>query len=243
MNEIALLLIVTTTLSAWILFVVVMLTIADLRTIVLEKALRRHPHARKWRGVTKLRARLNFHDNESLIRQPAMRFALARFQAKPSTRFVEILPLMIFPQTTAQFFAAYRIFALAPFLKVRGLMSIRSSQQWPILTQPDIAKTRWERYYAVGVWLLGCIHVVLLAYICLIAMLGETSYLLFYIAGFGLWLAWSICNYPGIAPIQKVVYVLLMPVSFGYFLWRAIIAPFAPLRLLRLLVARRPVLS
>lgn len=243
MNEIALLLIVAITLSTWVLFVIVMLTIADLRTIVLEKALRRHPHARKWRGVTKLRALLQLHGDEKLVSHPAMRFALARFQAKPSTRFVEILPLMIFPQTTAQFFAAYRIFALAPFLKVRGLMSIRSSQQWPILTQPDIAKTRWERYYAVGVWLLSCTHVVLLAYVCLIATLGETSYLLFYIAGFGLWLAWSICNYPGIAPIQKVVYVPLIPVSFGYFLWRAIIAPFAPLRLLRLLVARRPVLS
>ena len=243
MNEIMLLLIVAITLSAWTLFVISTLTVADLRTVALEKALRRHPHARKWRGVTKLRAQLQLNGDEKLVSRPAMRFALARFQANPSTRFVEILPRVTFPQTTAQFFAAYRTFALAPFVKIRSIMSIRSSQQWPILTQPDIAKGRRERYYAVGVWLLSCINIVLLAYVCLIATLGETSYLLFYIGGFMFWLAWSICNYPGIAPTQKVVYLLLMPISFGYFLGRAAYAPLTALRLVRLLIVRRPVLS
>ena len=243
MNEITLLLIVILTLSSWILFVIIALTIADLRTITLEKALRRHPHARKWRGVTKLRARLRLHGDEKLVSRSALRFALAKFQANSSTRFVEILPIMIFPQTTAQFFAAYHMFSLAPFVKLRSVISIRSKQQWPILIQPDITNTWRERCYAVGLWILGCINIVLLAYICFIATLGENSYLLAYISGFALWLAWSICSYPGIALSQRIVYLLLIPVSFGYFLWRAIIAPFAPLRLLRLLVARRPVLS
>ncbi len=245
MNEMIFLIFVTAILASWAVFAMVAITLADLRAISLEKALQRHPHARKWRGVTRLRKSLSLHGDKNLLPHKTVRLALAQFQANPATRFVEMIPRLMFPQTTQQFFAAYRMIASAPFVRLRAVLNVRSSQQqWPMFLQTDITKTHLEWCYSFAVWILAVSNISLITYIGSIAILGEPHYLLGYIAIFSLWLMWSIWSYPTITIRQKIFYLLFAPASLSYFLWRTIIAPFIPLRLLRLIAVRhRPVLS
>lgn len=245
MSETYFLLFAAIVLSAWAVFVVIAITVADLRIIALEKALRRHPHARKWRGVTRLRKQLVLHGDEKSVPRMAVRLALARFQENPSTRFVEVLPRIAFPQTTRQFFAAYRMLALAPFVRLRAGTNIQPTNHlWPTFAQPNILKSQRNLHYAFAAWFLYAVNLTVICYVGFVAMLGESSYLLTYIIIFTLWLAWSVCGYPAISARQKTAYLLLLPASLGYFLGRALVAPFSPLQRLRLInIRRRSVLS
>jgi len=245
MIEIILLLMVAVILSSWALLTIVTITIADLRTIALERSLRRYPHARKWRGVSRLKKQLDFYGDKHTVPRHTIRFALARFQANPSLRFVELLPQLMFPRTTKQFFDTYRTIALAPFVRFRSVMNIRSPHQhWLLLARPNIGRTRREYAYPAAIWLLTVLNATLLAYISFIAALGEAQYLLGYLSVFTLWLAWSICTYPDLTISHKITYLLLAPASLGYLLWRVIANLFAPLQqLCRAALRRRSMLS
>ena len=228
-NEIIFLLIVTATLSIWTLLVTVTLTIADLQTIALEKSLRRHPHSRKWRGTTKLRAQLHLYGDEKMLSRSTMRFALARFQAKPSLQFVEILPPINTPQTVRQLFGMYHMIARAPFVKLRAVLHIEpTNKRWPILsTENSVKMARW--WYSAILCVLSIMNLSVLLYVGFVTTLGEPTYLLAYLAIFALWLGWSIYSYPSITVQQKLVLISLLPVSFGYFFWLAVTAPFRPI--------------
>jgi hypothetical protein len=232
-------------LGGWAIIVMASITIADIKTINLERSLRQHPHARKWRGVTKLRKKLQMDEAGSRISKKDIRFAQARFQNDDSIRFVEIIPQLEFPQTTRQFFAAYRMITLAPFIRVRATLDVRSSDAfWPTLTNKNLKTTKFEKLYTSGLVILTTFNLALILYTGYIAIVvGLPDYLLGYGVIFGLWLAWSITNHPLLVWRQKVAYLFLAPASFGYFVWRALAAPFAPLRRVDIRPLLRRVLS
>lgn len=206
--------------------------------------LRRHPHARRWRGVTKLRSELEHHGDQASVSRDTTRFALTRFQAEPSLRFVEMLPVLTFPRTTARFFAVYRIMALAPFVRVRSVIHVRSSDQsWPtfIRRSDNHPAAHW---YQLVTWMLSIMNMWLIGQLAAIAVLGQPEYLLAYIGTFCLWVVWSVWQYPAISLSDKIIYSVLAPASLGYFLWRGIRLLYIPVRILtRLVRRRRPVLS
>ncbi|MDB5183571.1 MAG: hypothetical protein JWO07_252 [Candidatus Saccharibacteria bacterium] len=232
MIELAFLALAVVVLGSFAVMVFAAITVSDLKTIAIEKALQLHPHARKWRGVTSLRKNLLFQQDERFIGPKTIRFALARFQANPILRFVEIIPRLEFPQTMHEFFAAYHQIALAPFIKVRALLNVHTRQQnWPTFAQKDLAPSFLDRLYPLYVWLVNVINLALFIYVANIAIaLDQPDYLMAYMTAFGLWLAWSITNHPGLVWRQKIAYLILAPASFVYFLWRILAAPFSPLR-------------
>jgi len=245
MIEIAFLVFCAVVLGGWAIGTVVLITTYDLKTIELEKSLRRHPHARKWRGVTSLRKNLVLREHGRTASEQSVRFALKRFQSDPRTRFVEIIPRLEFPQTLRGFFAAYHEIVLAPFIKVRAAANVHPAHQhWPTLSRKIRSKNRLDRWYGAYAWLIHVTNLMLLSYIGNIGInLDQPDFLLAYMSIFGLWLAWSISNHPLLHWRQKMVYLLLAPASLGYFLWRAVGAPFAPLRKIPLFHLLRRVLS
>ncbi len=217
--------------GSWFVAVVLLITLRDLRIIALENERRRHPYARKWRGVTRLRRKLRVHGDEQSVPQKSFRFALAQFQANPAARFVEMIPYLAFPTTLQGLFVAYHSIALSPFIKVRAAANILpTSERWPQLKTRKRITGRLDAYYGLYVWLLQATNLLILLYVSYLMFAADQSgFLLAYIMAFGVWLAWSITNHPLLVWRQKVAYLVLAPTSFGYFLWRVIVAPFAPL--------------
>jgi hypothetical protein len=245
MIEIIFLILCALVIGSWFIAIITLITLHDVKTINLEKALHRHPHARKWRGVTKLRAKLIYSENDRFLSQTSVRFALSRFQADTTTRFVEIIPRLEFPETVSGFFAAYHEIALTPFIKVRAVADIMPNvRRWPLFTRQDHATNWRDTWYGAYVWLLHVTNLVLLLYVSYVAFgADQPDFLMAYMTAFGLWLAWSITNHPLLVWRQKIAYLLLAPASFGYFLWRVFVAPFAPLRKIPLVPTIRRVLS
>lgn len=276
MNELVFLVVGLTILGGWAMFVVIAITIHDIRSINLEKALRRHPHARRWRrrpmitinydaipsatstqslqqgGYRNIRieedgqAELSLQMGaDDILHRLALRDANSYLQYRPTARFVEIMPQLAFPQTTRQFFAAYRTLALAPFVKVHAVMNTNTlARHWPVLLREHTLPTWRERFYTLAAWMIAVTHLLLFLYIGYVSTVaGQVHYLLVYLAVFGLWLLWSITSYPRLSVRQRLAYMLLAPASLGYFLWRIFAAPFALLWLLRPRITRRRVLS
>lgn len=219
--------------GAWICLVIVAITLYDLRTIRQEKALRKHPYARRWRRKP---ATIMQHVGKNTLSKTSLRDAKHQLQYRPHARFVEIIPPQQFPEATRQFFAAYKRFADMPLIKLRSVLNVQPlAHNWPTVSrQPQLAMKRDYIYPAAG-WVLAVCHIWLLLYATYIAIAAsDVAYLMAYMSLFGVWLGWSIMSYPQLGMVQKISYLLLMPAAFGFFLWRIVSAPFRPLRFIRI---------
>ena len=275
MNDVSFLLFCLVFVAGWAIVAILALTLYDVRTIQLEKAVRQHPHARRWRNRPAISVvssktlsataeqairhgtyrKVTFIDSGSELLlsmngsehlyKTALRHSVTRLQYNQKTRFVEIIPTLAFPETTQQFFEAYRAIALAPFIKLRAVLNIQPPRRrWPTLSHRQLTVTWREHYYALITWALLVTNALLFIYVGYIAIaLGQPEYLLAYIIVFCLWLAWSIANHPHVSSWQKVAFLLLAPASLGYFLWRVFAAPLTSIREIVLLPIRHKMLS
>jgi hypothetical protein len=186
--------------------------------------------------------RINYSD---ILEKTALRDANVHLQYNESTRFVQIIPRLEFPQTMMQFFVAYHRIALAPFIRVRATFGIRPNDSfWPVLERKNLQPNQFEKYYAGAKWVVNATNLALFLYVANIAViLDQPDYLMAYMTAFGMWLAWSITNYPRLVLRQKLAYLLLAPAAFVYFLWRIMAAPFAPLHFISVQPILRRVLS
>lgn len=249
----------------WFFLVIAAISLYDIRTIRREKMMRRHPHARRWRSRPFIAAQYygkpsdeslrslhagsyrhmaidyQLHDltlhlpGSTVLPKTALHDANSQLLYRPSLRFIEIIPLQRFPETTRQFFAAYHSFAIMPFIKLRSVLNIRPlTREWPIIIrQPSDRKGRDYAYTAAS-WILALCNIMLLSYTAYIAVFAsQLLYLALYAGMFGLWLSWSIMNHPWLSATQKIGYLLLAPASLGFFVWRVLVAPLRPLRLVR----------
>jgi hypothetical protein len=224
--------------GAWVSLVIVAITLYDVRAIRQEKALRKHPYARRWRRKPATSIQ---YVGENVLPKVSLRDAKHQLQYQPHARFVEIIPPQQFPEVTRQFFAMYRRFADMPLIKLRSILNTRSSlHNWPMVSrQPQRVMKRDYMYPAAG-WVVAVCHIWLLFYVTYVAVAaGDIAYLVTYISLFCLWLGWSIMNYPQLAMVQRIGYLLLIPASLSYFLWRVFAALFRPVRFMRTYVQQQ----
>jgi hypothetical protein len=171
----------------------------------------------------------------TILAPTEIRHAVQQLHNLSDCRFVEIRPALAKPDNLTQFFHLYRTIVMAPFISVRAQLDIRPLAQslWSVMQRTSLSKT-WRTYaYQIVSWILSLANAAVVLYLVyLAAWLGQSDLLLLYITAFWLWIIVSAWDYPYLSIKQKVVYTLLAPVSFLYFLLLAIAAPLAmPLRI------------
>lgn len=111
---------------------------------------------------------------------------------------------------TFQLFRAYATLAGIPFTMAKsGLGIVRT------------------KTFALPLTVFKFMNLLLFVYACYAAAeLRQPELVLVYLAALGFWLAWAILRYPYLRPVEKLGLFMLMPVSFVYFIYRTVAAPF-----------------
>jgi hypothetical protein len=166
--------------------------------------------------------------SDTVITQTAISQAVRQFNANPSMRSFEIIPVLESPQTIREFFRVYHRIALAPFVAARaGLGVTLPSSSWPLMTNlRTTPMSQRTRLYLVLRWLAAVANLYTLVYAGYIAVvLYQPEFLLMYLAAFGFWLLWAISRYQQLRFRDKLIYLLLAPASLIYFVVRSLVTP------------------
>lgn len=168
---------------------------------------------------------------DTILEPDAITHAIRQFNNDHKLNAIELLPAFSKPQTVRQLFDLYRHVSLAPFISVRAVFhAVPLWSQWPIMirkgTRPNTMRLYISRIFR---WFALSMNALTLLYVGYIAVvLYEPLFLMMYLSGFCAWMILAIGTYPTFSRMQKVQYVLLAPVAFGYFLYLALKAPFGP---------------
>ena len=167
--------------------------------------------------------------NNDVLANDSLRNAVRKIQYYVSHRRVEIVPVFRSPQTITELFSLYKRLALLPFVSFREAMNITTAPSlWPVLSDKNTYVPTWrDTTYATTKWIVSVTNLAVLCYICFFAfMTAQPDLLLLYVAGFGLWMLWSIASYPYFSFTQKLTLFALSPISLWYFGYLALRAPF-----------------
>lgn len=225
----------------------------ELQLIRIQTSVKRHPYARKWRnkpivwiigGVPNQRhnyrkiRRTNsliarallaaIIPKDAIIDRSAIKNAVQQFNDDPQLKLVEILPLMRTPHSIRELFLSYKLFAASPFVASRAGLGIDvTSGELPVaIRNESVPVSHMTFAYTLASWLAKLANLSILMYSLYLALVpGYALFFIIYIASFSAWLAWSIITYPHLRMSQKLAYLLLLPVSFVYFLFLVIVAP------------------
>jgi|GEM_PF-3959370 len=174
--------------------------------------------------------RLLLPDTDTILDRSAISYAVHMLNDSPSLAAVELLPILKPPQTPKGLLRLYHRIAAAPFVMVRaGLGVTAPSALWPIIVHPE-QKTNWRiRLYAAGCWLVQVASLIILLYVCYLALfLTQPILLIACLCLLGAWLILAIIQYPYLSFTRRLLYMALSPVSLGYFILLCLRAPFMP---------------
>lgn len=226
------------------------LAINDIRTFRMQKAINKHPGARKWRQrpvvlldrntvhlkeIRKSYRKITTIDTSSdtyltlnigddiLLTQSAIINAVQRFNHDESLSVVALLPIIQKPQTSRQLLHAYKIIACTPFRILRSELGVASDFT---LLRPN-PPSHYSFVYTISSHVIKLFNFTTLLYALYAALiLIQPELLLTYAVALSFWLIWTICRYPHLSLDQKIFYLLLSPASFGFFTFTALTAPF-----------------
>jgi hypothetical protein len=168
---------------------------------------------------------------DTVLERTALSNAINQFNMNPNTEAVEIVPRPELPDNLNQLLHFYRRIASAPFIAVRAAFHVVPiwGSGWPVLLNMHRAVPVWRaRIYAFCRWLMYVANACALIFVIYAAaIMHRPEFLLLYLGLFTLWLVTAIWLYPYFSLRQRLVALLLAPVSFGYFLLIGLIAPVA----------------
>lgn len=141
------------------------------------------------------------------------------FEQDKSLDVVEILPVIPAPRTIRQLIAHYRLIASGPFIASRAGLGITPSRSiYPVMMRPKVHKSWRAPTYMTCCWFVKTALFITLLYACNLTLMSNQSALFVAcLAGFAVWMIIAISYYPFMSQRQKMVYVLLVPVSIFYF--------------------------
>lgn len=168
-----------------------------------------------------------------VIEKSSLAKAINQFNLRPETEAIEIIPKPDIPNNIRDLLYFYRQIISAPFIAVRAAFHVVPiwGSGWPVIINPRAKIPVWRaRVYAFLRWLMYVANTYALVYSVYVAIFyHRPEFLILYIGLFTVWLITAIWTYPYFALRQKIVSVVLAPVSFGYFFIIGIIAPFTAL--------------
>lgn len=238
--------------------VLLALTVSDVLLIRLQRRIKQHPHARRWRerptiyvvdptasvatmtdlrstGYRKMKvvtlapsAGLRLHIHSGLQLAPgSLTTALRLLAQSPWRSSVSLVPNMADPTTLIQLLRQYALIAQLPFHILRSLFGTLPINGVVLRRSPG----RYARAYELVAWAIKVLSLVLFIYACVTASFYDQPQLaLLFTATLWAWLLWTVGRYPYFSWRKKTLYTMLLPVSFVYFIYLLIAAPFAPLR-------------
>lgn len=171
---------------------------------------------------------------DTILERTALSRAINQFNLNPKTEAVEILPRPEMPDNIGELLTFYRQIAAAPFIAVRAAFHVVPiwGSGWPVIVNLHTRISFWRaRTYAFFRWLMYVSNAAVLLYALYSAVvLHQLELLLLYLGIFTIWLVTAIWMYPYFSFRQKIVSLVLAPVSLGYFTILALVSPFTSLR-------------
>jgi hypothetical protein len=171
---------------------------------------------------------------DTVIEKTLLARTINRFNMNPKIEAVEIIPKPKVPDNLRDLLHFYRQIVSAPFIAVRAVFHVVPiwGSGWPVMVNLHAKIPLWRtRLYAVARWLMYVANTYALVYSIYVATVyRQPGFLMLYIGLFVVWLVTAIWMYPHFALRQKIVSLVLAPVSFGYFFVLGIVAPFTSLR-------------
>lgn len=171
---------------------------------------------------------------DTVIEKSLLGKAINRFNMNPKMGAVEIIPKPDVPDNLRDLLHFYRQIVSAPFIAVRATFQVVPiwGSGWPVIINLHAKIPAWRaRLYAFLRWVLYVANTYALVYsVYVAAVYRRPEFLMLYMGLFVVWLITAIWIYPHFALRQKIVSLVLAPVSFGYFFILGIVAPFTSLR-------------
>lgn len=236
-------------------YIVIGLTRSDLAEIRTKRLIKKHPNARKLRARPVVHVVINGHATEECLQSirknrykklvmttedslPANSFVLSvdgstrlepnsildavqQITSDPRRKVVSIAPLITFTHSTLYLFRTYALLVRLPFNAASSGFNVGSRGS---LTR---GKNQHQVFNTVK-QLFKLANLMVFIYASYAAAnLNQPELILIYISAFSFWLIWSIMRYPYLSLLHKVWFLLLAPVSYVYFIYLTISAPFA----------------
>lgn len=171
---------------------------------------------------------------DTIIEKSLLSKAINRFNTNPEIEAIEIIPQPEIPDNLRDLLYFYRQIASAPFISVRAAFHVVPiwGSGWPVIINLHAKIPEWRaRLYAILRWIMHAANAFTLLYaVTMAAIFRQPDFFVLYVGLFIIWLFSAIWMYPYFTLRQKIVSVMLAPVSFGYFFILAIVAPFTSLR-------------
>lgn len=169
-----------------------------------------------------------------IVEKSLLTKAINRFNVNPQTQAIEIIPRPNTPDNLRDLLRLYRQIVSAPFIAVRAMFRVVPiwGSGWPVMINLHEKIPEWRaRVYAFARWVTSVINTFALIYSLYVAIVyRRPEFLILYAGLFIIWLITAIWVYPHFALRQKIVSLILAPVSFGYFLVLGIVTPFTSIR-------------
>ncbi len=172
-------------------------------------------------------------NTDTVLERTALSKAINQFNMNPKTEAVEIIPRPELPDNIRELLLFYRRIASAPFIAVRAAFHVVPiwGSGWPVIVNLHAKISEWRaRTYNFLRWVAYVANALTLLYVLFAAsVFRQPEFLLLYLGGFMIWLATAVWLYPYFSLRQKIVSLLLSPVSLGYFTILALVAPITSL--------------
>jgi hypothetical protein len=241
------------------LFIIVGMTLYDIAEIRAKRLINKHPYSRKLRGrpivhvvvndvasdellqsIRKNRykklavtagdslptdASVLTIDGSTALEPNSVIDAVHQMAVSGSQKTITITPIITLKYSVTSVFHTYHQLSRLPFASAKAGFGIASHSS----LHRGIHR---NQLYHIGAQLCKVINLILFMYACYSAAnLNQPELLLIYLWAMSFWLAWSIIRYPYFSFIRKVGLLALSPVSFIYFVYLTIAAPFGPVSL------------
>lgn len=160
-------------------------------------------------------------DGSSKLMPGSLLTAVQQLSINPKRKSVPITPLISFEESTVGIFRIYAKLASIPFTEARagfGLTAIHTLSYATLHSRDHLVKR--------ATLIATSLNFIVIMYACYAAaMLHQPEIILIYTCALGFWLTWCVIRYPYFSFIQKIGLLVLMPVSFSYFMYVALAAP------------------
>lgn len=193
----------------------------------------RHTRKTDYRKVTAISEKIEVKDG-LLLKLPAhsslphgsLKQAIMQFNSHPSLGSIELLPTIARPAlSTGELFDHYYILLSAPLADMRNGLGLRVASS-PFPTLINHASNQKSFIPRIAVQIFHVVNLTLFTHAIYSAVIVTRPELLLLYSGlFGLWALWSIMRYPAMSLRLKILYVLLLPTSLVYFVYRLITTP------------------
>lgn len=164
--------------------------------------------------------------SQAVLPRGAVKEAVLHSNGSPTLQSIELLPaIQRMPMTTRELFGHYYVMLYAPLASMHtGLNLTRIDSPYPLLVRRSASpRSRPLTALLLMFHVLNLMVFIYATYIVVSSLQPEL--LLIYLVGFTLWGVWSITRYPYASSNLKIIFLLLFPVSFIYFIYRLITAP------------------